>query len=125
MKTIRAPLPASSSAATSPMPDVAPVITTVLPCMIAPRVNYPGRSCHRGLRLQGAIDIVCRRHISIDFLESRGDRGNFIVVRRQMADRIGVARVASQRHRLAAAAAVILMFTRARPTRFDHPVVTP
>src|SRR5277367_7013382 len=33
MKTMRAPFCASRSAATSPMPEVAPVTTTVLPCI--------------------------------------------------------------------------------------------
>src|SRR5208283_2351913 len=33
MKTMRAPIRASSTTATSPIPDVAPVATTVLPCI--------------------------------------------------------------------------------------------
>ena len=33
MKTIRAPSPASATTATSPMPEVAPVATMVLPCI--------------------------------------------------------------------------------------------
>src|SRR5579862_9786705 len=41
MKTIRSPLPARRSAATSPIPDVAPVMTTVLPAMaLADHVEF-------------------------------------------------------------------------------------